>query len=101
MVLHAEHGMLAMPQPFDRAVVQVDVSDLDVGRKRLRIDGKAVVLRGDFHLAGLELLHRMVRAAMSEFELERVAAHRQAKNLMTEADSEYRHVGFDEHLRVV
>ena len=51
MVLHAEDRLRFVAQPLDRAVVQVQVRDLDVGWERRGIDGKAVVLRGDFHLA--------------------------------------------------
>ena len=34
MILHAEHRPRAVTQPFDGAVVQVEVRDLDVGRQR-------------------------------------------------------------------
>ena len=54
---------------LDGAVIQVDVRDLDVFRQRLGIDGEAVVLRRDLHLAGLELLDRMIRAAVPELQL--------------------------------
>ena len=49
----------------------------------------------------VELLHRMVRAAMAELQLERLAAHRQTENLMPEADAEDRHAGRDQRLRVL
>ena len=65
------------------------------------IDRKPVILRRDFNLAGRQLLHRVVRAAMAEFQLVGLAAHRQAQDLMTEADAEHRHTRRDERFRVV
>jgi hypothetical protein len=44
MILHAEHGMRPVSQPFNRSVVQVQVRHLDVRRQRVRIDREAVVL---------------------------------------------------------
>ena len=47
-------GSVLMAQAFERVVVQVDMRQLDFASvDRLRIDGKTVVVRGDFHLAGL------------------------------------------------
>ena len=38
---------------------------------------------------------------MAELQLEGLAAHRQAENLVAEADAEHRHVRRDQRLRVV
>ena len=43
----------------------------------------------------------MVRAAMAELQLVRLAAHRERQDLMTEADAEDRNVGVHERVRVV
>ena len=43
----------------------------------------------------------MVRAAMTELQLERLRAHRQAENLVAQADAERRHVALDQLARVV
>src|SRR5438093_6094769 len=101
MVLNAKHRTRLMPQALDRAVVQVLVCDLDVGRKRLRIDGEAVILRRDFDLSGRQLLDRMICPAMTELELERSAAHRQTEYLMTQTDAERGHVRVDQRPGVV
>ena len=66
-----------------------------------RIDGEAVVLRGDLDLAGLELLDRMIGAAVAELQLVGLAAHRERQDLVAEADAEHRHVGLDQLARVV
>ena len=49
-----------------------------------------MILRGDFHLAGSEVLYRLVGAAMTEFELEGLATQRQAHHLVPQADAEHR-----------
>src|SRR5258705_4597841 len=96
MVLHGEHRLAGMAEPFDRAVIKVEMGHLDVGRQRARIDGESVILRGDFHLARLELLDRMVRAAMAELQLERLSADGEAEDLVTQADAEGRYIGLHE-----
>ena len=101
VILHAEHRLGLVAQPLDGAVVEVDVGDLHVRRQRRRIDGEAVVLRGDLDLAGLELLDRVVGAAVAELQLVGLAAHRQRQDLVAEADAEHRHVGLDQLARVV
>ena len=90
VVLHAEGRQLAVAQPFDGLVVEVDVRDLELGRQGLGIDGEAVVLRGDLDRAGLQVLHRLVRAAVAELELERLRAAGQAEQLVAQADAEDR-----------
>src|SRR5262245_48317029 len=52
VVLHAEDRLLDVAKAFEGLVVQVDVRRLDVLGQRLRVDGKAVVLGGDFDLLG-------------------------------------------------
>src|SRR5262249_58850004 len=56
------------------------------------MDGEAVVLGGDLHLAGGHVLHRLVAAVMSELELVGAAAERESEDLVSEADAEHRHV---------
>ena len=53
-------------------------------------DGEAVVLRGDFDPAGVQVLHRLIGAAMAELELERLGAAGQRQQLMAQADAEDR-----------
>src|SRR5439155_11846234 len=90
MILHAEDRPGFVPHAFDGLVVQVDAIDRNPGRQRGGIDRKAVVLRGDFNFAGLQILHRLVRTAMSESQFECLAAKRLSQNLMSETDAENR-----------
>jgi len=52
---------------------------------------KAMILRGNLHLAGQKILHRVIRAVMPEFQLERLPAEGQAAKLVTQADTKDRH----------
>src|SRR3954468_17969682 len=49
MVLHREGRPVGMPQYFDRAVVEIQVGDADIGRQRIGIDREPVILGGDLH----------------------------------------------------
>ena len=60
------------------------------------IDLEAVVLAGDLDLAGLDILHRMVRAAMAVMHLAGLRAERQCEHLVAEADAEDRQIEFQE-----
>ena len=89
VVLHAEQWQVAVPQAFERLVVQVYVRQLDFRlRQRIGIDGEVVVVGGDLDFAGIQLLDRMVAAVMPEFEFESFAAERDARQLMSETDAE-------------
>ena len=101
MILHRVNRAIHHPQPFDRAVVQIEVRHLHVARQRFGIDRKAVVLRRDLDLSGLEKFHRMIRAAVAELQLEGLAAEREPENLMAEADAEDRLVGLRQVARVL
>src|SRR5438874_7171228 len=78
------HAVVAVAvEALAGAVVQRDVRGI-----ALRRDTEAVVLDGDEHAARLHVLHRMVRAAMAEVELERVVPEREPEQLVAEADAE-------------
>src|SRR5947209_3864511 len=81
-------------ESLDRAVVEVHVRErrgAEVGLPAhglVGVDGaraprserrEAVVLRGDLHATRLQILDRMVGAAVSERELERLETHRAAE----------------------
>src|SRR5436305_3247979 len=66
--LHGACALAPEVEALDRAVVERDVCRL--ARLR-RCDREAVVLRGDEHTFGRALDHRMVRAAVSEWQLVR------------------------------
>ena len=84
MELHALEPVAV--EPLAGAVVQRHVRDVAVGDH-----GEAVVLDRDEHAAGLHVLHRMVRAAVTEGQLERRVAEREPEQLVAEADAEERH----------
>src|SRR5256714_13955087 len=91
MVLDGEDRQLPMGHPFHRAVVQVHVSDLEFRlRQGRRIDGKAVILRGDVDPPGAEVLHGLIPAAVSELQLERLPAEGEGQKLVPEADAQER-----------
>ena len=83
MVLHGEERELAVAHALDGAVVQVEVGDLEAGRAgnpvRVANYSEAMVLRGDEHLAGAEVAHRMVPAAVAVGQLGRLAPEGEAR----------------------
>ena len=91
MILDAEKRERAVAHAFVGVIVQIHVRDFDVARReRFRVDAEAVILRGDFDFLRAQILHRMIRAMMAEFQFECLAAERQAAELMAEADAENR-----------
>src|SRR5258706_5920387 len=89
MILDAEHRLAAMPESFQRLIVQVDVRQLHFTLvERIGIDCEAVIVGGDLHLPRHLIQHGMVRAAVPELELVSFAAHRETKNLMAQANAE-------------
>src|SRR3954462_13078531 len=103
VVLDRAAGDVEQRQALDGAVVEVQVRELRgaevglpahglVGVDRLLAsrpqDREAVVLRGDLDAAGLEVLDRMVAAAVAEGQLEGLQPDRAAQQLMAEADAE-------------
>src|SRR4051794_936287 len=88
MVLDAKDRQLAMSHAFDGAVVQIDVGDFHLFRQRVRIHSEPMILRRDRDLARPQILHRLIPAAMPEFQLEGPSAHGEPKNLMAKANPE-------------
>ncbi len=85
-----------MTEAFERVVVEVDVRGLAADFfEAVRIDREAVVLAGDLDLAGVQVLHRLIAAAMAELELECLGAQRQAQQLVAEADAEDRQLAVE------
>jgi hypothetical protein len=87
-----------MAQAFDGAVVEVLVRHHEAVGQRGRIDGVAVVLRGDLDLAGGAVEHRLVAAVVPELHLVGLAAEHVAEDLVAEADAEHRQL-LRQHLR--
>src|SRR4051812_337016 len=55
-----------------------------------------MVLRGDFDAARFEVLHRLIAAAMAEFQLERFAAKGLAEDLVAQTNPKNRDIGLDQ-----
>src|SRR6185312_5031371 len=79
VVLHRGDWHPGQLDALDRAVVERYVRNPPAAEARIevatlarRADGEAVVLGRHEHPAGVELEHRMVRAAVAEAELERL-----------------------------
>ena len=105
VVLDGARRHVAQHQALDRAVVEVDLRQLggaEVGLPAHRLvgvdrllavradDREAVVLARDVDPAGLEVLDRVVGAAVAERELGRLQADGAAEQLVAEADAEHR-----------
>ena len=92
MILHAEKRERAVAHALVGVVVQIHVRDLDVARRqRIGIDAETVILRGNLDFAGQQILHRMIRAVMPEFQFVGLAAKRQAAELVAQANAENGH----------
>ena len=70
MVLHAKYGLGSVAQPFNRLIVQVNPVNLNFSRKGIWINREAMILRRDFDPVTFQYFNRLVRAPMSELELE-------------------------------
>ena len=103
VVLHREpqHAavVVAQFQTLDHLVVQADVADpgQPVRRTRLpvqrRVDREPVVVGGDLHLAGGQVHHRLVDAAVPVRQLVGAETQGAAEQLVAEADAEERDAG--------
>ena len=90
MILHAENRLGLVPHALDRLVVQIDPVHGQLRRQDFGIHGETVVLRRDFDLAGCQILHRLVGAAMAELQFEGFPAERLAENLVAQANPKNR-----------
>src|SRR5919201_6474256 len=103
MILHTEDRQFLVAHTFHRAVIQINVRDFHIRRKRLRIDCESVILCGNGDFAGAQILHWLVRAAMAKFQFECRSAECESENLMTETNAEDRllaHQIMDSFMRV-
>ncbi|EIL99181.1 putative thioesterase [Rhodanobacter thiooxydans LCS2] len=96
VTLEAERGPVGQREALQRAVEQRDVGDPHVRRQRGRIHREAMVLAGDQHVAVVQVLHRVVGAVVAELHLQRLAAQRQAHQLVAETDAEQRDLRLEE-----
>ena len=89
VVLHGEHRPALDLQALERAVEERRVGLDHAGGQGLPVDDEAVVLAGDRHPAGFQVLDRMVGAPVPEVHLEGPGAQRQGQNLVAQADAEH------------
>src|SRR5262249_36162899 len=96
VILYRENRQFPVLQPFDRAVVQVEVRNLKVGRAGnpvgAALDGEPMVLRRNEHTPGRQVLYRMISAAVPVWEFRGPTAERDADELVAEAYPEERNV---------
>src|SRR6185503_16767797 len=85
VILDGVDGKAAMPEAFDRVVVQVDVRNFTIGGQRVGIDREAVVLRGDLDTSGRQILHRLVSTVMPKRQFVGSATERETHQLMPKA----------------
>ncbi len=71
MILHAKRWQFSVTHAFDRVIVQITVRHFQIRWQRIFGHRKAVILRSDFHFACVQILHRLIGAAVAEFEFER------------------------------
>src|SRR5439155_5342618 len=79
-----------MAHTFDSLIVKVDSVHSDFARKGYGIHSKAVILRSDFYLSGLQIFHRLIGPAMAELKFESFASKSQAEKLVPKANSKDR-----------
>jgi len=67
MILNREDGQTAVTDAFQRSVVEIDMSRLQVAGQVVLLDREAVILRGDLDFLRPLIEHRLVRASVAEF----------------------------------
>ena len=67
MELYGEGGHVLVIQPFAGAIVTVDEAQGGIGRQRLRVYGKAVILAGHIAPSGYQILGGLVGAPVAIF----------------------------------
>ena len=102
MELHRKYRLSDIVHTFIRSVVYIYKSRLrHTGRDTLRKNNIAVVLGRDVATSGLQILHRMVAAAMAVLHLRGIAAGRQSRQLMPQTDREHRNAGMEQRADLV
>ena len=76
---------------LQRTIEQRDVRRPQVGRQRIRINGKSVVLAGDQHLLGIEILDRVIGTVVTELHLHCLRAGGKCQQLVAQANAVGRH----------
>ena len=89
VVLHGKNRKCFVPKAFHGSVVEIEVSDLEIGCARYSLGAslhrKSMVLRGDQHPSGGQFLDRMISATMAGRKLYGAASEGQAEELIRNA----------------
>src|SRR5258706_11339485 len=96
MPLETERRPVGARETLQAAVEQRHVRRFQIRRKRVRIDGEAVVLAGNDDRSARQILHRVVGAVMPELHLHGLRTGGKAHKLVAEADAERRSPGVDD-----
>jgi hypothetical protein len=88
MKLNRGDGEFSMAKAFVGAVVQVDHRLLEIRGHALCIDCVTVIVSGHDDFAALEVLHRLVSAAMTVRQFESLRTACEGKQLMAKTDPE-------------
>ena len=96
MALETEGRRISQRNPLIRLIEQRTMGYIHIGWQAAFIDRETVVLRGDQHPSVVEIDNRVIGAVMAEFHFQGLRTGRQAKQLMTEANSEQRNLSVDE-----
>ena len=89
VVLDAEDRQGAVTDPLHRAVVEVELGDVEVaGRHRAGLDLELMVLAGDVDEAAVKVLHRVVDPVVAEWQPRGGGPDRPAQDLMAQTDAE-------------
>ena len=88
MVLDGYQSVLRVREALNSAIIEVQLTDFEPGRQRVRIDRIPVILRRDVHASVDEVTDRVIPSMMPEFQLEGAATQCPCHNLMSKT---YRH----------
>ena len=84
VVLDRIDGQFPVPHTLEGLIVQVYMGKFYVFvRERMYVHTEAVILGGYLYLAGAQILHWLVAAAVSKLQFEGGPSHGQAKELVT------------------
>ncbi len=88
MILDGKNGFLGVSEAFEGLVVEVDVGGFAACFfEAFKVDGKTVVLAGDFDFAGAKVLDGLVAAAVAKLKFVGVGSQGTTEQLIAKADA--------------
>src|SRR5579864_692745 len=94
MVLNGKNRQFLMSESLDSLVIEVQMSQFAAIGHRVPPYGKAVILGSDLYFSGLQVLHRMICSAVTEFQFIGFASECKRKKLIPKANAKDRIFGF-------